>query len=224
MRKFLLGVVVLTVALFAARPALVFAEHAEATPGAHGAEATPGSAEAHGSEGGHEEHKGYFEENGGIVKVVALQVIAFVLLFVALKKFAFPVLAKMLSDRADKIRDTYAKLEAEKAELARLTKQAQEKLAGIEREAQARLDAAVQAGTAQRTAILEEATAAAVKILAKAKSEIEVERAKAIEEIRQEMVRLSLDAAERLVKQQLTASKHEELVERFITELDKVKA
>ena len=38
------------------------------------------------------------------------------------------------------------------------------------------------------------------------------------------MVRLSLEAAERLVKSQLTASKQEELVERFIAEIEKVRA
>ncbi|MEK7467671.1 MAG: F0F1 ATP synthase subunit B [Planctomycetota bacterium] len=208
-RKWLLAAL-LVLPLFAARGLPVSAEHSDA--------ATP--VEQHDNI----HHAGYFELNGGLVKVLIVQVIAFVLLYLALKKWAFPVLAGMLKARADKIRDTYAKLEKEKEELSRLTKMAQEKLAGIEKEAQAKVDAAIRDGNAQKAAILEEAGTAAARILAKAKSEIEMERAKAIEEIRQEMVRLSLEAAERLVKQQLTASKQEELVERFIAGIEKVRA
>jgi F-type H+-transporting ATPase subunit b len=218
MKRWLLAAL-LVLPLFAARVLPVSAEHAEAPAESHGGTT---AAPAHGGGGG--EHEGYFDANGGVVKVVIFQSIAFVLLFLALKKWAFPVLAKMLQDRADKIRDTYAKLEKEKEELARLTKFAQEKLAGIEKEAQAKVEAAVRDGNAQKAAILEEAGVAAARILAKAKSEIEMERAKAIEEIRQEMVRLSLEAAERLVKQQLTAAKQDELVERFIAEIEKVRA
>lgn len=208
-RKWLLAAL-LVLPLLAARALPLFAEHAEA--------ATP----VEQTDNLH--HVGYFEQHGGLVKVLIVQVIAFALLYLALKKWVFPILARMLKDRADKIRDTYAKLEKEKEELARLTKMAQEKLAGIEKEAQAKVEAAVRDGNAQRQAILEEAGTAAARILAKAVSEIAVERAKAIEEIRQEMVRLSLEAAERLVKQQLTASKQEELVERFIAEIEKVRA
>ncbi len=217
MRKWFLAAV-LAVPLFAARVLPVSAEHAEAEKPA---EAEHGAAAEHAAEGhGAAHHESPFT----VTKVVLLQLLAFVLLYVALKKWAFPVLAGMLKERADNIRDTYAKLEKEKEELARLTKLAQEKLAGIEKEAQAKVDAAVREGTAQKQAILDEAGASAARLLAKAKSEIEVERAKAVEEIRQEMVRLSLEAAERLVKSQLTASKQEELVERFIAEIEKVRA
>lgn len=217
MRKWFLAVV-LAVPLFATRVLPVSAEHAEAekppagtaAPAAHGAAARDGAA--------------HHESTFTVAKVVILQLVAFVLLFLALKKWAFPALAGMLNERANNIRDTYAKLEKEKEELARLTKLAQDKLAGIEKEAQAKVEAAVREGTAQKQAILEEAGASAARLMAKAKSEIEVERAKAIEEIRQEMVRLALEAAERLVKQQLTASKQDELVERFIAEIEKVRA
>lgn len=166
----------------------------------------------------------YFAEHGGLVRVLVAQAIGFILLFLALKKWVLPVLGRMLQARADGIRDTYAKLDREKEELARLTKAAQDRLAGLEKETQERIAAAVAEGSAQKKAILDEAGAAAARILAKAKAEIEVERAKAVEEIRQEMVRLSLEAAERLVRQQLTASKQEELVERFIAEIEKVRA
>ncbi|MCE9583362.1 MAG: F0F1 ATP synthase subunit B [Planctomycetes bacterium] len=223
MRKWLLALAIVALPLFAARPVLVFAEHAEAEPGAHVAEHEGGEAAA--EHGAHAEHPpGYYDEHGGWVRVVLFQLIAFVLLFVALKKWAFPALAGMLKERADKIRDTYAKLEKEKEELARLTKLAQDKLAGIENEAKAKVEAAVREGTAQKAAILSEATSSAARILAKAKSEIDMERAKAIEEIRQEMVRLSLEAAERLVRQQLTNSKQDELFDRFVSELEKVKS
>lgn len=215
MRRWWLAMAMVALPLLAAWPAHASEQPSEAPPGA-------ASHEASGGHGAHE--KGWFEENGGLVKVIAVQVLAFVLLLAALKKWVIPVIGRMLNERAENIRETYAKLEHEKAELERLTKLAQEKLAGIERETAAKIDAAVKEGGAQREAILSEATSAAERILAKAKSEIEVERAKAVEEIRQEMVRLSLEAAERLVKQQLTPAKQEELVERFISELEKVKA
>lgn len=213
--KRLLFAAVLLLPLLAARFASAEEHHkAEAEPGAKAEEHAGGHEAAHG-----EEHSSF-----SLLPVILLQVFAFVLLMLALKKFALPVLAGMLKERQDRIAQTYDKLEKEKAELARLTKVAQEKLAGIEKEAAAKLEAAVKEGTAQRAAILEEAGAAAARLLAKAKTEIEMERAKAIEEIRQEMVRLSLEAAERLVKSQLNATKQEELVEKFIAELERVKA
>lgn len=213
-RKWLLATALL-LPLLAARTA--YAEHAENPE----AEKTAGGHEGE-KQGGHEGggHEGTFS----IGKVFVLQLIACLLLYLALRKWVFPILARMLNERSKKIEETYAKLERERKELDLLLETARSKLAGIEKEAQEKLDAALKEGTAQKAAILEEAGAAAARLLGKAKSEIEVERAKAIEEIRQEMVRLSLEAAERLVKQQLTAAKQDELVERFIAEIEKVRA
>lgn len=170
---------------------------------------------------GHEEHHA---SPFALWKVIVVQVIAFVILLMILKKLALPIIAKGLGDRQKHIEETYRKLEAEKAEIERLTKLMQEKLAGIENEARAKTEAAVKEGTEQRKAIVAEAEGAAARILAKAKAEIEMERARAIEEIRQEMVRLALESAEKICRAQMNAARQEAMVERFIDEIDRVKA
>jgi F-type H+-transporting ATPase subunit b len=213
MKRLLAAVIISCVALVGTALA---SDKAEAEPGRE-------SAEARGEEGHGGGHSNFFLDHGGLVKVLIVQVIAFALLFLALKRWAFPFIAKALGDRVARIRETYDKLDAEKREVERLRKEVSNRLAGIEREAAAKVEAAVREGTAQKESILAEAESAAARLLAKAKTEIEMERAKAIEEIRQEMVRLALEAAERLVRQQLTAAKQDELFDRFVSELERVR-
>jgi F-type H+-transporting ATPase subunit b len=192
------------------------AEHAEAPPGG-----TAGEKDAHSGDGGHHE---YHLDTKSWIRFLVVQGLGFALLLALLFKLVIPVLRKALDERAERIRVTYEKLEKEKAELDRMTAEAERRLAGIEAEAKAKSEAAVREGAAQKAALVAEAEASAFRILAKAKTEIEMEHAKAIEEIRLTLSRLAMDAAERIVREQLTPQKQEELIERFISDIDRVKA
>lgn len=183
------------------------------------------AADDHGAAGHSEGHAAEHHESPfQLWKVLVVQGLAVLLVFLALKKWAFPIMSKALNDRIAGIRDRYEALEKEKSEVQRLQRDIRERLAGIEAEAKARVDAAVREGESQKAAIVSDAGAAADRLLNKARAEIEIERAKAVEEIRQEMVRLSLEAAERIVREQLSPARQEELIEKFIGDLEKVKS
>jgi F-type H+-transporting ATPase subunit b len=160
---------------------------------------------------------------GGLIDVTALlaQGAIFLVLLGLLYKFFWKKVAAHLDERQASIRQTYDKIEADKAEVERLTRQYAEKLAGIEREAHAKLQEAVKEGQALRARTIADAQAEASAALEKARREIAIEKEKAVEELRAEVIRLTLAAAERVIGQTMTPELHGKLVDQALSDLDK---
>lgn len=164
-----------------------------------------------------------FDQLGINPKVLIVQIIAFVLLFWVLKKFLFGRIAEHLQSRSDEIKNTYAKIEAGKVEIERLTKEYQDKLANIEKEAYAKFQEAAKKGVELKNEILQQAQEQSRKELEKARAEIEREKEKAKLELRQEVVRLSLAVAEKLVDATMDEKTNAKLVDKFLNEVSTVK-
>lgn len=174
--------------------------------------------EAHGKEG--EKH----DEKPPLLNPVALgvQVVIFLALLAILYKVLWKRIHTHMEQRATSIKDTFDKIERDKAEVERLTREYGDKLAGIEREANAKLQEAVKEGQAARARMIAEAQAESAAALDKAKREIGIEKEKAVEELRGEVVRLTLKAAERVIEQTMTPEIHGKLVDRYLKDLDDV--
>lgn len=156
------------------------------------------------------------------LKVLVVQIVAFILLFWILKKFLFGRIVGHLQSRSDEIKNTFAKIEADKTEIERLTKEYQDKLANIEKEAYAKFQEAAKKGVELKNEILQQAQQQAQKELEKARAEIEREKDKAKLELRQEVVKLSLIIAEKLVDATMDEKTNSKLVEKFLNEVSQV--
>ena len=163
-------------------------------------------------------------EGGGLPfdwGALAAQVVVFLILLGVLYKFLWKRLGDHLDKRTSSIQETFDKIDHDKIEVERLTKEYGDKLANIEREAHAKLQEAVKEGQAMRAKMVADAQAEASGSLDKARREIGIEKQKAIAELRGEVIRLTLSAAERVIEQTMTPEVHGKIVDGYLRDLEK---
>lgn len=148
--------------------------------------------------------------------------VAFVILFLILAKWGWPVIIKMMDSRADTIdkgvefaREAKEQLDNAKAEAQKYVAEAQRQQAEMLRDA-----------AKMKTQIIEEAkaeaSAEAQKVMDAAKVSIEQQRKEAEMQFRNEVSKFSLDIADRLVRRQLKDDKEQSrLVNQMLDEIEK---
>ena len=148
--------------------------------------------------------------------------IAFAVLFLALAFFAWPIIIKSLSKRADLIdkgvefaQNAKEQLDNARAEAQKYISEAQKQQAEILRDA-ARM----------KTEIIEEArreaSEEAKKVMDAAKLSIEQSRKEAELQFRNEVSKFSIDIAEKMVRKQMSNdSAQSELVDKLLDEIEK---
>jgi F-type H+-transporting ATPase subunit b len=145
--------------------------------------------------------------------------IAFVIIFFFVWKWAVPALNKTLEARQQAIRAEYEAAEAAKVEAESLLDDYRDQLSGAKEEATAIVDDARNAGEQVKADIVARAETEAEQIKARAHDEIEGERERVAGELRREVADLSLTVAEKVVGTSLDDERQRELVDRYIDEL-----
>jgi len=143
---------------------------------------------------------------------ILTQLIAFLVVFLILKKYAFGAIFRVLDERQEKIAASIQEVEDKRLELETLKKEYVQKLQDIEHEGRLRIQAAVTEGEQIAVDIREEARVDAAIQLERAKQEIrrETEGARAL--MRQEIVELSSLMAGKLIAKNLTNAENEKYV------------
>jgi F-type H+-transporting ATPase subunit b len=150
---------------------------------------------------------------------MAVNVVAFIVLFIFMAKFAFPPITKMLDERANKIRESLEKAEDTRVEAERLLEEYKVQMA----EARAEATQVIEQGR-------KVAESMKVEILAKAREEAEAEKTKAIEaikaeksaavgEIQKQVADLSVAVAGKIIGSSLSRTDHEALIDKYLTEV-----
>ena len=146
--------------------------------------------------------------------------IAFLVVFVLLAKFGFPVITGMVEERKNFIDESLRKAH-----------EAQERLANIEKEGESILQEArekqaliLREAAATRDAIVEQAQTKArsegARLLDEAKAAIEQEKKAAIADIRQQVAMLSVEIASKVLRQNLKDDKSQmDLIDRMLDEV-----
>lgn len=150
---------------------------------------------------------------------IIIQILTFVIVWMVLSKFLFPVLKKSMAERADRIQKSLSDADALKVEGERVLAERREELTRARAEAQRIVGEA--AGKAEEVAeeIRAAARGEAEKIVAEARERAEGERGRVLEEARSEAVRLGVLIAERLLKENLDKGRQERLAREFIANL-----
>lgn len=149
-------------------------------------------------------------------------ILAFVLLLLILKKFAWGALLKLIDERRDKIASDFDQIEKAKVEMAQLKTQYLDQLARIEDEARVKIQQAVADGRRVSSEIEEEARARNRENLEKTKEAIALEVAKAREELREQVVDLAIQATHKILQQHLDEETDRRMIEAFIREINTV--
>jgi F-type H+-transporting ATPase subunit b len=150
--------------------------------------------------------------------------IAFILLFLTLRKFVAPMFEKAFTERTNAIQGGIERAEKAQLEAQRALAQYTEQLAKAQAEAQVlREDARVQ-GAAIIEDLRTKAQEEAARITATAHASIEAERQQAITSLRSEVGALAVELASKIVGESLDdAARQSRVVDRFLDDLEKSK-
>ena len=155
--------------------------------------------------------------NGGLM---IWTLVVFVLLFLVLRRFAWPALLGAVEAREQRLEEQLAEAERNRAESARLLEEHKKLLADSRAEASAMLADARVAAEKERALALEKTKQEQEELLARARREITAERERAVAELRREAVDLSLAAASKLIGERLNSETDRKLVEHYLATLE----
>lgn len=150
--------------------------------------------------------------------------IAFILLFLTLRKFVAPMFEKAFTDRTNAIQGGIERAEKAQLEAQRALAQYTEQLANAQAEAQTLREDARAQGASIIEDLRAKAQEEAARITATAQASIEAQRQQAITSLRTEVGTLAVELASKIVGESLDdAARQSRVVERFLDDLEKSK-
>ena len=152
-------------------------------------------------------------------KIVVTQILGFLVLVWALRKWAFGPLLAMLEARRLAISAEFASADRAKSEAGELKSRYEQEIRAIEAQARARIQEAVAEGQQVAGEIRSQAQAEAVQRLERAQDEIMREREKAKEIVKQQIIDLSIRTAEKILREKLDDPRQRKLVGEFVDEV-----
>lgn len=145
--------------------------------------------------------------------------IAFLVIWFALAKFAWPSILGMMEKRQQKIQDDLDAAEQSKLKAAEEAKVYEEKIVDAHRQAERIISNAKREAEEERSQILAKAQREAVDIVAKAHGVVDTERKKAMIELSGSVVDLSVEIASKIIGNDLSIDDQRRLAEKYLAEV-----
>jgi F-type H+-transporting ATPase subunit b len=161
---------------------------------------------------------------GTLVAQVVTVIVAFFVVLWVLYALAWRPIINLIDDRRNVIISEFDSIEKRQAQLDSQIKDYEERLRQIDNEARERLNKAVDEGKRMAAEVLEESRRQAEEMKRKAGADITLEIEKARVQLRDEVVHLTIKATEKLLHAELNDEKHRQLVNEFITDLQRREA
>jgi len=147
-------------------------------------------------------------------------VVTFVILVLALYKFAYGPLMEMQRKRQAAIHESILEAERLRDEAHQLLADYKQQLADSRAEAEEIVERARKVSESTRTEILDEARKQAERTLEKSREQIERETRQALQQIKAEVADLTLAATEKVTRKSLNDQDHMRLIKEAIAEID----
>lgn len=166
----------------------------------------------------------FAEESAGIDAILPQMeefipmLVAFIILWIILAKFGWPLFEGMLNKRESMIKTSLEKSEEARQESERLLAEYREQLEGAKAQAQQILNNAKLSGDALEKEITARAQAEADAMIEKARVAIEAEKKNAIHELQSSMADTSIAVASRIIGEDFSDDEHRKLIERYVKE------
>ena len=162
----------------------------------------------------------FFQENIHLSEVV-VQLLAFLIVFFTLKKFAWKPILALIKARRERFESEWGGIEKSKQEVAALEKDYRAHLQKIEEEARAKMQEAIQEGRRLAREIQEKARLESQASFEKAKANIEMEVQKAKLTLREEVATLSIRVAEKILTEKMDGTQQEKKALEILGELER---
>ena len=145
--------------------------------------------------------------------------LAFAVLFFFIWKWVLPRISKALDERRERIQGEMEAAERAKREADEMIAKYQEQIRDARAEAGKIIDEARKTAESMRKDLLDKAEEEARQVVARAQDEIRAERSRTVEELRRSVGEISIELASRVIGESLDASRHAQLIDRYIDEL-----
>jgi F-type H+-transporting ATPase subunit b len=146
--------------------------------------------------------------------------LAFLVAFFVLRKYAWPAITAALEKRQHMIEESIDTAERARAESAELLEEYRARLREARSQSEEIIARARKAGEVVERESVEEARAKREELLEQTRRDIEAETRRAIQEIRSEVADLTILATEKVTRKTLTDDDQKRLVEEALGELD----
>lgn len=146
------------------------------------------------------------------------QLISFLILFLVLRQWAWPVLVRTLDKRRLTIEEGIRNAEQARRDLSEAEQRIQGMMDQARREAQITLDQATKTGERVRGEIEQEARERARQIVDQAQAQTQQMVAQARVELRQQVADLAILAAERVIGKSVDSATNRQLVNEFVAQ------
>ncbi len=150
--------------------------------------------------------------------------VGFIIIWVVLAKFGWPMITGMLDKRVTTIKDSLEKAEQAKIESERLLEEQKAQLDSSRKQAADIIAQAKASGEAVKAEITTQAQEQAEAMIVKATAAIEAEKKAAIAELQSSVADLSVSVAGRLIGQDLSDAEHRKIIERYLAEAGSLNA
>jgi F-type H+-transporting ATPase subunit b len=147
-------------------------------------------------------------------------IVAFLLTFFVLRRFAFGAIQKTIDDRRERIRRSIEEADHARAEARQLLEEHRALIGQARSQADEILSDARRVADAQRERVKEETEADRQRRLEDTRRQIDAETKRALEEIRAEVADLALVAAEKVTRKSLGSDDQRRLIDEAIAGLD----
>ena len=154
------------------------------------------------------------------LQLLLTHVVGFLLVVWLLRRFAWGPVLTYLEQRRQKIAGEFDKIEQQHQAAAKLKAEYEDHLRNIEAERRQKIQEAVKEGNAAAAKIKERAQEERHQRLERVNEEVRMLEDSAHETLRKRTVELALRAAEKAIQAKLDDPKHEELIDRFIQDLE----
>jgi len=148
--------------------------------------------------------------------------LAFVIVFFVLRKFAFPRIMDGLEKRNEKIEGDLKNAELTREEADKLLAEYKAQLEAARTEAKKIMDEGKALGENLRKETIEKATEQANQIIARAQEEIGREKEKALKELQSQIADISIQVASKVIQKSLSKDEHSQLIDQYVTEVGKL--
>lgn len=146
-------------------------------------------------------------------------VIAFLILYWLLSKYAFGPLFGIMEKRRSLIQDQIDTAEQNRTESERLLNEQKQQLEKARKEAFDIIEQSKQTSSKQADEIIQKAKSEAVRIKEDALKDIENEKSKAITELRNEVSAMSIMIAAKIMEQQVDEASQKQLIDKYLQEV-----
>ena len=144
---------------------------------------------------------------------------AFVILFLAMRQFAFPAVKKAMDARTERIRESLDSAEKAKTDAESILADYQRQLADAKNEANRIIEESRQTADSLRRDLRAKAEAEASEVRIRATADIDAAKERAMAELRTQVTNLTIELAERVVKRNLDREANAALVEDYISSI-----